>query len=134
MFPGDGEVKNVAIQVAKFSSSLNPTTISPVYSETGKCRYGLKCRFLGAHVRAAGDGFSDELSFAFDGERAEHMAISSAESNFVDPDVRKQLRTRKVIALGRVCYLKFEKQRGTEEIRQEVVNRCVAAESHHSSV
>ena len=48
--------------------------------------------------KGSGGWFSDELSFAFDGERAEHMAISSAESNFVDPDVRKQLRTKKVIA------------------------------------
>jgi len=98
VFPGDGEVKNVANQVPEFSSSLDPTTICPVYSETGKCRHGFKCRFLGAHVRAAGDGFSDELSLAFDGEKAAHTAVSSAELNFVDPDVRKQLRTRKVIA------------------------------------
>ena len=68
----------------------------PVHSETGKCRHGFKCRFLGAHVEAAGDGISDESSLIIDGEKAAHAAVSAAELNFVDPDVRKQLRTRKV--------------------------------------
>lgn len=31
-------------------------------------------------------------------------------------------------------WLKFEKQHGIEETRQEVVNRCVIAEPHHSPV
>ena len=31
-------------------------------------------------------------------------------------------------------WLKFEKQHGTEETRQEVINRCIAAEPHHSPV
>ncbi|KAF9783203.1 PRP1 splicing factor, N-terminal-domain-containing protein [Thelephora terrestris] len=31
-------------------------------------------------------------------------------------------------------WLKFERQHGTEETRQEVINRCVAAEPHHSPV
>ena len=98
VFSGDGEVKNVANQVTDINSSLDPTTICPVHSATGKCRHGFKCRFLGAHVKVAGDGFSDELSLVVDGEKAAHTAVSSAELNFVDPDVRKQLRTRKVIA------------------------------------
>ena len=95
---GDGEAKIVANQVAQTTSSLDPTTICPVYSETGKCRHGFKCRFLGAHVKAEGDDFSDELSLIVDGDKAAHAAVSTAELNFVDSDVRKQLRTRKVIA------------------------------------
>jgi hypothetical protein len=98
VFPGDGEVKNFANRVAEINSSLDPTTMCPVYSETGKCKHGFKCRFLGAHVKATEDDFSDELSLAFDGEKAAHTAVSSVELNFVDPGVRKQLRTRKVIA------------------------------------
>jgi len=31
-------------------------------------------------------------------------------------------------------WLKFEKQHGIEETRQEVVNRCMTAEPHHSPV
>ena len=31
-------------------------------------------------------------------------------------------------------WLKFERQHGTEETRQEVINRCMAAEPHHSPV
>ena len=94
---GDGVAKNVANQPAETHSSLDPTTLCPIYSETGKCRHGFKCRFLGAHAMAAVDGFPDELSLVVDGDKAAHAAISAAELNFVDPDVRKQLRTRKVI-------------------------------------
>jgi len=31
-------------------------------------------------------------------------------------------------------WLKFERQHGSEETRQEVINRCMAAEPHHSPV
>lgn len=78
------------------TESLDPTTICPVYAETGRCRHGFKCRFLGAHVKAAGCS-SDELSLVVDGEKVAHVAVSAAELNFIDPDVRKQLRTRKVV-------------------------------------
>ena len=54
-------------------------------------------------MKAAGDDFSDELSLVVDGEKAAHTAVSSAELNFIDPDVRKQLRTRKVIAFHPPC-------------------------------
>ena len=47
-------------------------------------------------MKAAPGGFSDELSLIVDGDKVAHVAISAAELNFVDPDVRKQLRTRKV--------------------------------------
>lgn len=97
MLPGDGEADNVANQVTGVSSSLDPTAVCPVYSETGKCRHGFKCRFLGAHVKATGNGFPDELSLVIDEDKAAHAAVSAAELNFVDSDVRKQLRTRKVI-------------------------------------
>ena len=96
MIPGDGGADNVANQVTETQASLDSTTMCPVHSETGKCRHGFKCRFLGAHVEAAGDGISDESSLIIDGEKAAHAAVSAAELNFVDPDVRKQLRTRKV--------------------------------------
>lgn len=91
---------NVANQVAETQSSLDPTTVCPVHSETGKCKYGFKCRFLGAHAKATEDDFPDEssISLVIDGEKAAHTALSAVELNFVDPDVRKLLRTRKVTA------------------------------------
>ena len=97
MILGDGGAKNVANQFAETHSSLNPTTCA-IYSETGKCRHGFKCRFLGAHAKAAVDGFPDELALVVDEDKTAHAAISAAELNFVDPDVRKQLRTRKVVS------------------------------------
>ena len=96
MFLGDEGAKNVANQVAGVGSSLDPTTVCPVHSEIGKCKYGFKCRFLGAHVKVAEDDFSDELSLVVDGDRVALAAVSASELNFIDPDVRKQLRTRKV--------------------------------------
>ena len=96
MNSGDVGANNIANQVAETQASLDPTTTCPVYSETGKCKYGFKCRFLGAHVKTAENGLSDELSLVIDGETAAHGAISATELNFVDPSARKQLRTRKV--------------------------------------
>lgn len=62
----------------------------------GRCKHGFKCRFLGAHAKTMEDGLSDELSLVVDGEKAAHVAVSTVELNFIDPNVRKQLRTRKV--------------------------------------
>lgn len=93
----DVEARKVASEGAETHSSLDPTTMCPIHSETGKCRHGFKCRFLGAHAKVVGDGFSDELSLIVDGDKAAHAAVSSMELNFVDSDIRKQLRTRKVI-------------------------------------
>ena len=104
--PGDGRAENVVNQVTDAidtHSSLDSTTICPVYAETGGCKHGFKCRFLGAHVKAAAGGFSDELSLVTDEDKVAHVAISTAELNFVDPDVRKQLRTRKVIPSHSPC-------------------------------
>ena len=99
MIPSDTENSDVA----GIQSSLDPTTTCPVHSETGKCRYGFKCRFLGAHVKTAENGLSDELSLVIDGEKAAHEAVSASELNFVDPVVRKQLRTRKVTKFYSPC-------------------------------
>ena len=94
---GDEGARTDANQVAESRSSLDSTTICPVYAATGRCKHGFKCRFLGAHVKATADDFSDELSLVVDGDKAAHAAVSAAELNFVGPDVRKQLRTRKVV-------------------------------------
>ena len=100
---GDVNANTVANQVVETQSSLDPETRCPVHSETGSCRHGFKCRFLGAHVKSLKNGFSDELLLVVDGEKAAHAAVSAMELNFIDPDVRKQLRTRKVTMFHPPC-------------------------------
>ena len=96
----DSEVRGVANQATGVRSSLDPATTCPVHAETGKCKHGFKCRFLGAHAEG---GSSGELSLVVDGEKVAHAAVSAAELNFVDPDIRKQLRTRKVTTFRLLC-------------------------------
>lgn len=76
------------------STSIDPTTICPVYHETGYCRHGLKCRFLGGHVRT--DPESGDLVLLQDDEKMARTAVSSKEVNFVGGDVLKLLRSKKV--------------------------------------
>ena len=79
MFLGDEEAENVANQAAGVGSLLDPKTVCPVHSEMGKCKYEFKYRFLGAHVKVAGDDSSDELSLVVYGDRVARAAVSAAE-------------------------------------------------------
>ena len=38
------------------SASIDASAKCPVYETTGECKHGLKCRFLGGHVRKSEDG------------------------------------------------------------------------------
>ncbi|RDX44564.1 zinc finger dihydrouridine synthase [Lentinus brumalis] len=73
-------------------SSLDPTTICPVFQRTGECKHGLKCRFLGSHVRAREDG---ELELVTDEEKKAHVAAAETEVNFIDGDTLRKIRTKK---------------------------------------
>jgi tRNA-dihydrouridine synthase 3 len=73
--------------------SLDLSTICPVFAETGECRYGFKCRFLGGHVKISESG---ELSIVGDDEKKARTALTAHEVNFVGADVQKALRSRKV--------------------------------------
>ena len=84
-----------------YSTSIDPTTICPVYQETGYCRHGFKCRFLGGHVRTDPD--SGDLVLLRDEEKMARTALSSKEVNFVEGDVMKLLRSKKVC----VCFLRI---------------------------
>ena len=77
--------------------SLDMSTVCPVFAETGECRYGFKCRFLGGHVRTAETG---ELSLVGDEDKKARAALTAHEVNFVGADVQKALRSRKV---GSIC-------------------------------
>jgi len=79
---------------------VDKSAICPVFSETGECRYGLKCRFLGGHVQKDSSG---NLVLIVDEEKKARSAISAKEVNFVGPDVLKLLRSRKV------CHERFLK-------------------------
>lgn len=74
-------------------ASIDCGTICPVFAETGECRHGLKCRFLGAHVHTGESGSIEPL---LDADRAAHAAVASKELNFAGPEVLKLLRTKKV--------------------------------------
>ncbi|KAI0705569.1 zinc finger dihydrouridine synthase [Earliella scabrosa] len=73
-------------------SSLDPTTTCPVFQRTGDCKHGLKCRFLGSHVRTRDDG---ELELVVDEEKKARVAASETEVNFLDGDTLRKIRTKK---------------------------------------
>ncbi|KAI9513479.1 zinc finger dihydrouridine synthase [Russula earlei] len=64
----------------------------PVFESTGFCRIGLKCRFLGGHVRKAEDG---TVSSVEDEERKRVALAATTELNFISPTTLKLLRTKK---------------------------------------
>lgn len=72
--------------------ALDLSTVCPVFAETGECRYGFKCRFLGGHVRISDSG---EISLVGDDDKKARAALTAHEVNFVGADVQRQLRSRK---------------------------------------
>lgn len=67
-------------------------TTCPVFEETGECKHGFKCRFLGGHVRKDNDG---SLLLIQDEEKKARTAVSAKELNFMSPDTLKLLRSKK---------------------------------------
>ena len=74
-------------------SSLDPSTQCPVFEATGSCRLGLKCRFLGSHVRKAEDG---TIALVEDESKKALTLTANTELNFISPAILKLLRTKKV--------------------------------------
>ncbi|KAF9497485.1 zinc finger dihydrouridine synthase [Pleurotus eryngii] len=94
--------------------SLDMGTICPVFAEMGECRFALKCRFLGGHVRKS----NGALEMISDTEKRAHAAISATELNFMSPEALKNLRTKKYNFPISSAYLKEiqtaeEKGKGT---------------------
>lgn len=73
--------------------TLDLNTVCPVFAETGECRYGFKCRFLGGHVKFSETG---ELSLVGDEDKKARAALTAHEVNFVGADVQRMLRSKKV--------------------------------------
>jgi tRNA-dihydrouridine synthase 3 len=74
-------------------SSVDSVTGCPVFGATGSCRLGLKCRFLGGHVRKAEDG---TVALVEDEEKKALTLAANTEHNSVSPTALKLLRTKKV--------------------------------------
>lgn len=73
--------------------SVDFSTKCPVFERTGECKHGLKCRFLGGHVR---EGENGALELFTDEEKKAHAAATETELNFIDPTTLKLIRTKKV--------------------------------------
>jgi tRNA-dihydrouridine synthase 3 len=69
-----------------------PTRCLP-FETTGSCRLGLKCRFLGGHMRKAEDG---TVSSVEDEGKKRATLTANTELNFVSPSTLKLLRAKKV--------------------------------------
>jgi tRNA-dihydrouridine synthase 3 len=74
-------------------SSLEHHTSCPSFAESGFCRLGLKCRFLGAHAKRDASG---AIVLVEDEEKRAQTALSATELNFVGADTLKLLRSKKV--------------------------------------
>jgi tRNA-dihydrouridine synthase 3 len=74
-------------------SSLEHHTSCPSFAESGFCRLGLKCRFLGAHAKRDVNGV---ITLVEDEEKRAQTALSATELNFVSADTLKLLRSKKV--------------------------------------
>jgi tRNA-dihydrouridine synthase 3 len=74
-------------------TSIDFSTVCPVFKEMGECSQGFKCRFLGGHVRRDDAGVFHLIQ---DEDKKAHSAVSMAELNFTTPETIKLLRSRKV--------------------------------------
>jgi tRNA-dihydrouridine synthase 3 len=73
--------------------SLDMTTSCAIYGETGVCRHGFKCRFLGSHVTCKEDG---SVELKEDEELKATSALTAPELNFLSINALKLIRTKKV--------------------------------------
>jgi tRNA-dihydrouridine synthase 3 len=74
-------------------TSIDFSTVCPVFKERGECNQGFKCRFLGSHVRRDDAGVYHLIQ---DEDKKAHSAVSMVELNFASPETIKLLRSRKV--------------------------------------
>lgn len=84
-------------------SSLEHHTSCPSFAESGFCRLGLKCRFLGAHAKRDASG---AIVLVEDEEKRAQTALSTTELNFVGADTLKLLRSKKYPKPVTDAYLK----------------------------
>lgn len=73
--------------------SIDWSTACPVFEQTGECRHGLRCRFLGGHIRKAEYG---KLELVINEEKQARTVVTETELNFVTGETLKQIRSKKV--------------------------------------
>lgn len=88
--------------------SVDFPTRCPLFESTGFCRIGLKCRFLGGHMRKAEDG---TVSLVEDEEKKRATLTANTELNFLSLSTLKLLRTKKVDSHVPPSYLKCQMKR-----------------------
>ena len=76
-----------------FPPSINLDARCPLFEETGECRHGFKCRFLGAHIRKTEDG---RLELIKDDDKVARTKIEVTELNYLSLDAMKLIRGKKV--------------------------------------
>lgn len=86
-------VSDTQYKATGLPSSVNPSAVCPVYLEKGECRVGLKCRFLGGHVKKGENGSPHLLK---DEEKIVQNKDRSTELNFLKGEALKLLRTKNV--------------------------------------
>ncbi|CCM05385.1 uncharacterized protein FIBRA_07601 [Fibroporia radiculosa] len=74
------------------NSSVDSSTVCPVYARCGECKQGLKCRFLGGHSRKNEDGV---LELTTDEEKKARAASMETELNSIHSEAFKLIRTKK---------------------------------------
>ncbi|KAF8241060.1 FMN-linked oxidoreductase [Tricholoma matsutake] len=99
--PNVSEISDTSPFASRFTSVVNPhpeipsvdlNTSCPVFTETGECRYGFKCRFLGGHICLDENG---KTTLVVDDVKKAHAVVTALEVNFIGPEIQKQLRSRK---------------------------------------
>ncbi|KAJ7911826.1 zinc finger dihydrouridine synthase [Mycena leptocephala] len=89
------DVKNMPVPTAEgmeVDTAAERKIICPVFEETGECRYGFRCRYLGGHVRQNDDGVPELVK---DAEKMAYAATTSVETNRLSNDTQKLLRSKK---------------------------------------
>ncbi|KAF8888787.1 zinc finger dihydrouridine synthase [Infundibulicybe gibba] len=106
-------------------SSIVSGVKCPVFAETGECRYGFKCRFLGGHVREQ-DG---SLQLVGDEDTKARAALTALEVNFINPESQRLLRTKKYpcpIAKAYVQQLRETEEDGAKKPKPTAASVVVA--------
>ncbi|KAJ2919731.1 hypothetical protein MD484_g703, partial [Candolleomyces efflorescens] len=90
--PPFGPGLSIALKPHPRYPNVDIATQCPIFAETGECRYGYKCRFLGGHISEGSEG---NITLSADEDRKAQAALTAHEMNFVSADVQKDLRSRK---------------------------------------
>ncbi|KAJ7830331.1 zinc finger dihydrouridine synthase [Mycena olivaceomarginata] len=94
-FPTPEEVKTMPLPGAsamEVDGATDPKTTCPLFAELGECRYGFRCRFLGAHLRNNDTGTPELVK---NEERMAYAATACVEANRLSNHAQKLLRTKK---------------------------------------